>query len=324
MGGPIKSKSAAEVCRLLLDVMYRYGPPRIIQTDNGKEFNNASLTEVVEEMRILKINGRPYHPQSQGRVERLNQTLSNFLRRKLQEDSEWPSQLQYFYYSYNNRVHRSLPGGKTPFELFMKRPNFSLFQEQNHCQLTKEERQFLDEAPLDVEDDLEEDADPQEGEDVQPEQVDTAYPIELDWPAPESSSSSATGSDSLTELLIDAPVYFYHAPNLDGARGLAALKVGWEAGLISRVVPIDESNGFRLFEVKDLKGVCWGKFSKRQIRLRCVEEDIEDDDDPGSSRQHHADDEPGSSRQHHGDDERDDDENGSRRGKRRFQPYRKK
>ena len=206
----------------------------------------------------------------------------------------------------------------------MKRPSFSLFQEQNHCQLTKEERQFLDEAPLDVEDDLEEDADPQEGEDVEPEQVDTAYPIELDWPAPESSSSSATGSDSLTELLIDAPVYFYHAPNLDGAGGLAALKVRWEAGLISRVVPIDESNGFRLFEVKDLKGVCRGKFSKRQIRLRCVEEDIEDDDDPGSSRQHHADDEPGSSRQHHGDDERDDDENGSRRGKRRFHPYRKK
>ena len=63
--------------------MYAYGPLRILQSDNGKKFNNASLTAVVEEMKATKINGRPYYPQSPGRVERLNQSLTSFLRRDL-------------------------------------------------------------------------------------------------------------------------------------------------------------------------------------------------------------------------------------------------
>lgn len=38
---------------------------RILQTDNGKEFNNADLTSVMEEFKTRHVNGRPYHPQSQ-------------------------------------------------------------------------------------------------------------------------------------------------------------------------------------------------------------------------------------------------------------------
>eukprot|EP00117_Sycon_ciliatum_P008981 scpid58375/ scgid5968/ Pol polyprotein; Reverse transcriptase/ribonuclease H; Integrase len=105
MGGPIKSKSAKDVCNVIVSCMYRYGAPRILQTDNGREFNNSSLAAVMDEMRALKINGRPYHPQSQGRVERLNQTLANFLRRDLQKEPDWPSRLEYFYFTYNCRYH---------------------------------------------------------------------------------------------------------------------------------------------------------------------------------------------------------------------------
>ena len=110
MDSAIKSKTAKEVCRVILDCIYSYGPPHILQTDNGKEFNNSSLTAVMGEMKALKMNGRPYHPQSQGRVERLNQTLANFLRRDLQMHKDWTSRLSFFYYTYNTRVHRSLHG----------------------------------------------------------------------------------------------------------------------------------------------------------------------------------------------------------------------
>ena len=54
MGGPIKSKSAKAVCEVVIDCMQHYGPPRILQTDNGKEFNNAALAEVVNEMKARK------------------------------------------------------------------------------------------------------------------------------------------------------------------------------------------------------------------------------------------------------------------------------
>ena len=38
-GGCIKQKTAKEVSDLLLKFIYIFGPPRILQTDNGKEFN---------------------------------------------------------------------------------------------------------------------------------------------------------------------------------------------------------------------------------------------------------------------------------------------
>ena len=64
MGAGIKNKSAKEVCRVIVSCMYRYGAPRILQTDNGKEFNNASLTEVMQDMKALKINGRHTTPKA--------------------------------------------------------------------------------------------------------------------------------------------------------------------------------------------------------------------------------------------------------------------
>ena len=84
MGGAIKGKTAKEVCCVILDCIYSYGPLRILQTDSAKVFNNSSLTAVMDEMKALKINGRPYHPQSQERAVHWNQTLANFSRRDLQ------------------------------------------------------------------------------------------------------------------------------------------------------------------------------------------------------------------------------------------------
>ena len=96
MGGPIKSKSATDVVQVFTSCAYQHGSPRILQTDNGREFNNSHLNAVIDELKAMKINGMPYHPQSQGRVERFNQTLSNFLRQDLQNEKDWPSRFQYF------------------------------------------------------------------------------------------------------------------------------------------------------------------------------------------------------------------------------------
>ena len=83
MGAAVITKSAKKVCSVIVSFMYRYGTARILQTDNGKEFNNAALLEVTQEMKALKINSRPYHPQSQGRVECCYQAMAKFLRSDL-------------------------------------------------------------------------------------------------------------------------------------------------------------------------------------------------------------------------------------------------
>ena len=49
--GVIQSKSATAVCDVILQCMYAYGPPKILQSGNGKEFYEASLSDVVEEMK---------------------------------------------------------------------------------------------------------------------------------------------------------------------------------------------------------------------------------------------------------------------------------
>ncbi|CAC5400989.1 unnamed protein product [Mytilus coruscus] len=122
-GGHLKQKTAKEVSELLLKFIYIFGPPRILQTDNGKEFNNADLCAVMDEFKTRKINGRPYHPQSQGRVERFNRTVVAYFRAQFVDTRDWTSLLGEFYYKYNNRVNKSTRP-MTPHQRFFKRPNF--------------------------------------------------------------------------------------------------------------------------------------------------------------------------------------------------------
>ncbi|XP_076116505.1 uncharacterized protein LOC143083976 [Mytilus galloprovincialis] len=155
-GGCIKHKTAKEVATVILRFIYIFGPPRILQTDNGKEINNEDLTEVMAEFKTRKINGRPYHPQSQGRVERFNRTVVAYFRTAFVDSRDWPSMLDEFYYKYNSRVNKSTKP-LTPYQRFYKRPNFCVALEDQVpiCNLTSEEKAFLNSAHLDVEDNVE-------------------------------------------------------------------------------------------------------------------------------------------------------------------------
>ncbi|CAG2226112.1 unnamed protein product [Mytilus edulis] len=154
-GGFIKHKTAKEVATVILKFIYIFGPPRILQTDNGKEFNNEDLTEVMAEFKTRKINGRPYHPQSQGRVKRYNRTVVAYYRTAFVDSRHWPSMLDEFYYKYNSRVNKSTKP-LTPYQRFYKRPNCVALEDQVPiCNLTSEEKAFVDSAHLDVEDNVE-------------------------------------------------------------------------------------------------------------------------------------------------------------------------
>jgi putative transposase len=78
-------------------------------TDNGPAFSGWVLSDYLDNRNIKHIFGRPYHPQTQGKVERFNRTIKDHLfvvpydsPEKLQEaltaGVEW----------YNNRPHESL------------------------------------------------------------------------------------------------------------------------------------------------------------------------------------------------------------------------
>lgn len=109
----------------------RYGVPRQVLTDNGLCFTGRLSHVVVEFERRLReagptlINGGPYHPETQGKVERLHRTMRDWLTdhgppRTIGEAQEL---LDGFRAHYNeDRPHQALPGDATPAERYLPAP----------------------------------------------------------------------------------------------------------------------------------------------------------------------------------------------------------
>jgi transposase InsO family protein len=109
--------------------MDRHGIPASTLTDNGFVFTtrhrfgpNAFEIELLAHG-ITQKNGHPNHPQTQGKVERLNQTLKRWLRSQTapRTPSELQAQLETFAAYYNDvRPHRAL-AGTTPATAYTAR-----------------------------------------------------------------------------------------------------------------------------------------------------------------------------------------------------------
>ena len=106
-----------------------HGTPQSTLTDNGFVFTtrfrggaNAFEIELLARG-VAQKNGSPNHPQTQGKVERLNHTLKSWLRARptARSITELQTQLNEFAEFYNyRRKHRSHPG-RTPAQVYCAR-----------------------------------------------------------------------------------------------------------------------------------------------------------------------------------------------------------
>ncbi len=72
---------AKETCRLIMDHwISEYGAPIAIRSDNGTQFTAALTSEFLETPEIVQVHSSPYHPQTNGLVERQNRMLINLLK----------------------------------------------------------------------------------------------------------------------------------------------------------------------------------------------------------------------------------------------------
>ena len=77
---PSGSKQCVSVARVLMHIFSLQGAPGIRQSDNGREFVNQVIEAFAGMWSGCKIvHGRARHPQSQGSVERLNQTIERMM-----------------------------------------------------------------------------------------------------------------------------------------------------------------------------------------------------------------------------------------------------
>lgn len=106
-----------------------YGPPASTLTDNGLVFTTrvrGGRNTFENELNLLGIdqkNGRPNHPQTQGKVERFQQTMKKWLRAQPPASTieDLQAQLETFRDYYNTiRPHRSLSRA-TPAEAYAAR-----------------------------------------------------------------------------------------------------------------------------------------------------------------------------------------------------------
>jgi putative transposase len=82
--------------------------PRLL-TDNGPAFSGWVLSDYLNNRNISHIFGRPYHPQTQGKVERFNRTIKDHLFViNYHSPEEMQAALTVGVEWYNNRPHESL------------------------------------------------------------------------------------------------------------------------------------------------------------------------------------------------------------------------
>ena len=86
------------------------------QTDQGSNFTSQLLTELYRMLHIHRIKTTPYHPQTDGLVERFNQTLKSMLwKAATQEGRDWDKMIPFLLFAYREVPQSST--GFSPFEL---------------------------------------------------------------------------------------------------------------------------------------------------------------------------------------------------------------
>eukprot|EP00731_Ephydatia_muelleri_P023738 Em0016g9a len=86
----------------------RFGAPTHLHTDQGRSFESSLIKELCQLMGIVKTRTTPYHPQSDGMIERFNRTLLSMLRMAAVDDeSNWDLKLPCLMLAYRTSVHEA-------------------------------------------------------------------------------------------------------------------------------------------------------------------------------------------------------------------------
>lgn len=117
----IPNQEATTIAHKLLDEMFcRFALPEKLHSDQGRQFEAEVTTQLCQFLQIEKTRTTPYHPQSDGLVERFNRTLLNMLSTcSMEHPSDWDLYLSKLCLAYNSSVQSTT--GYSPFFLMFGR-----------------------------------------------------------------------------------------------------------------------------------------------------------------------------------------------------------
>jgi hypothetical protein len=97
-------------------VICRFGIPRVLVSDNGKQFDNPRFRQFSQELGIHNHYSSPGHPQANGQVEVTNCSLLKLIKTRLEgAKGLWPEELPSILWAYRTTVR--IPTGETPFRI---------------------------------------------------------------------------------------------------------------------------------------------------------------------------------------------------------------
>ena len=98
------------------NIVCRFEVPRVLVSDNGRQFDNTPYREFCEQLGIKNHYSSPSHPQANGQAEIANRSLLKIIKTWLEgAKGVWPNELPGVLWVYRMTVRT--PTGETPFKL---------------------------------------------------------------------------------------------------------------------------------------------------------------------------------------------------------------
>ena len=117
------AQKSADIAEHMIRLYEEVGCPRILQHDRGQEFAGA-VDKLMRKLKVHVVRSSAYHPQSQGKIERMHRELKKKmyydLTRIRNTGVNWVKQLPR-YAAVLNENHNIELGKRTPFEVYYGR-----------------------------------------------------------------------------------------------------------------------------------------------------------------------------------------------------------
>ena len=156
---PLPDKTAETVALELYKIYLEFGPPRIVQTDQGGEFKGA-FQRLCKLLKTKLIHSSSNHPQSQGKDERSHRTWKEKIRLDLfalkkNKQCDWVTSLPLLQQTYNEGKHRIT--GQSPYKLLFgitsNHVKHLLTTEDNSEDLDTETAPWIDTENINIDED---------------------------------------------------------------------------------------------------------------------------------------------------------------------------
>ncbi|XP_041457543.1 stress response protein NST1-like [Lytechinus variegatus] len=120
---PLPDQEAETVARVLVEeFICRYGIPKELHSDQGRNFESRLMAEMCKMLGIKKTRTCPLHPQGDGFIERFNRTLLGMVSSLLDPDGEqkdWDERIPFAMLAYRSAVQEST--GESPAMMMLGR-----------------------------------------------------------------------------------------------------------------------------------------------------------------------------------------------------------